>query len=673
MKKKLNPQLLITLLLVLTVFIVTPFSSSHAQNGKIGVLFASAGEDETYTHDWVFTYFNLFYDLLPPGFMVGGPLEGKTCYTVIHYADEAESAICGVPEGTPIDTFCNEYTGSYPVHSYLDHVDDGSFIDDCYKANFPAIVLNSDSTVDPLTGETINGPHIDDPNGTGIGIADFSERVTFNNMPEYYRFPDNKLPSRRTLLRWWYGNDAPGYPPVNPEPINVKDTLQILMPEYEFVIRHGWEAYMENVDPYGNPSYIPDSTETAIDELVAENVNSIIFAQSYPSYANLTNLGHEWYDENGLGISAVPGKTFKECVEDLTDGVGPSTQTQLDNYLTDKPWDNHWKHPFPLVEHLVQQAAPAMDLQYTRAYGEFEEFELAVLNAVNYSVDKYNIPQTSSLKVILLDHGNSSSYANAQDCDVYYRFTEEKANRVIARFGTDFSWQGQFEVGLGYSEMTEGSNDPATAENPFGNRMSVGEHIDDGINGQYVNALGQLVDNGENNFDYIVTVHILYDSESSDTLYRIQRGSLGNNIMGSSAYSRDSRDKDGTHYDAGDVDDEYFTVKVFDATGWPSVPGCVEDPNCEQNNPAVNKGSATNPTTVIQGAPILSLDTTNPYAYAARQYLTTAMAKGIIEQIDQQQPPQPSGIPTLSEWGIIIFMTLILGISIVMLYRRKKI
>jgi hypothetical protein len=172
---------LTTLLLVLTVFILTPLSNSNAQNGKIGVLFASAGEDETYTHDWVFTYFNLFYDLLPPGFMAGGPLEGETCYTVIHYANEAESAICGLPEGTPIDTFCNEYTGSYPVHSYLDHVDDGSFITDCYKANFAAIVLNSDSTVDPLTGETINGPHIDDPNGTGIGIADFSERVTFNN------------------------------------------------------------------------------------------------------------------------------------------------------------------------------------------------------------------------------------------------------------------------------------------------------------------------------------------------------------------------------------------------------------------------------------------------------------------------------------------------------------
>jgi len=639
MNKAHYPKLLFVLVVFSITCFITPSSALCAEKEKIGVLFASAGEDETYTHDWVFSYFNLFYDLLPPGFMVGGPLEGNTCYTVIHYASEAESTICGVPEGTPIDTFCNEYTGSYPVHSYLDHVDDGSFMTDCYPQAFAAAVLNSDSTIDPLTEETIEGPHIDDPSGSGIGIADFAEQVTFDNMPVYSRLPDYKLPSRKTLLKWWYGNDALGYPPDNPEPINVKDTLQALMPQYEFVIGHGWEAYMENVDPYGNPSHVQDSTETAIDELVAAGVNSIIFAQSYPSYANLTNLGHEWYDENGLGISAVPGKTFKECVEDLTDGVGPETQTLLDSYLTDKPWDTHWKHAFPLVEHFVQEADPSMDLRYTRAYGEFEEFERAVLNAVNYTVDKYNIPQSSSLKIILLDHGNSSSYANAQDCDVYYRFTEEKANRVIARFGSDFSWQGQFEVVLGYSEMTEGSSDPATPENPFGSRMSVGEHIDDSINGQYVNAFGQAVDNGENNFDYIVTAHILYDSESSDTLYRIQEKSLGNNVGGTSGYSRDRNDKDGTQFDAGDVDEEYFTVKVFDATGWPSVPGCIEDPDCEQNNQIVYKGSSTNPTTVILGAPILSLDTSNQYGFAARQYLTEAMVKAIAEQLEEPQCP----------------------------------
>ena len=36
-------------------------------------------------------------------------------------------------------------------------------------------------------------------------------------------------------------------------------------------------------------------------------------------------------------------------------------------------------------------------------------------------------------------------------------------------------------------------------------------------------------------------------------------------------------------------------------------------------------------------------------------------------------PSSATTIPTLSEWGMIIFMTLILGISVVMLYRRRKI
>jgi hypothetical protein len=36
-------------------------------------------------------------------------------------------------------------------------------------------------------------------------------------------------------------------------------------------------------------------------------------------------------------------------------------------------------------------------------------------------------------------------------------------------------------------------------------------------------------------------------------------------------------------------------------------------------------------------------------------------------------PPSQSSIPTLSEWGIIIFLTLILGISVVILYRRQEI
>ena len=41
--------------------------------------------------------------------------------------------------------------------------------------------------------------------------------------------------------------------------------------------------------------------------------------------------------------------------------------------------------------------------------------------------------------------------------------------------------------------------------------------------------------------------------------------------------------------------------------------------------------------------------------------------------LHQVSGPSNQAIPTLSEWGMIIFMTLILGISVVMLYRRREI
>ena len=60
---------------------------------------------------------------------------------------------------------------------------------------------------------------------------------------------------------------------------------------------------------------------------------------------------------------------------------------------------------------------------------------------------------------------------------------------------------------------------------------------------------------------------------------------------------------------------------------------------------------------------------------------TFALFVGLSATIyDQAIPPNTiflhqgnQAIPTLSEWGILIFMTLILGISVVMLYRRRKV
>ena len=89
--------------------------------------------------------------------------------------------------------------------------------------------------------------------------------------------------------------------------------------------------------------------------------------------------------------------------------------------------------------------------------------------------------------------------------------------RVRSRILRNVTWQGKFEVAIGGSEMEEGSSDPASADKPFGEVMGVGEHIDSSINGRYVNALGQVVDNGDDNFDYIVTLHILCIPQSYQT------------------------------------------------------------------------------------------------------------------------------------------------------------
>jgi len=87
---------------------------SLARAEKIGVLVLGAGMNETYKPDWAVGYMEHFYQSFTPGLLTGGPLEGGSCYSLIHYANEVESAICSrvrgepVPEGTPIDIFCNE-------------------------------------------------------------------------------------------------------------------------------------------------------------------------------------------------------------------------------------------------------------------------------------------------------------------------------------------------------------------------------------------------------------------------------------------------------------------------------------------------------------------------------------------------------------------------------------
>jgi hypothetical protein len=194
-------------------------------------------------------------------------------------------------------------------------------------------------------------------------------------------------------------------------------------------------------------------------------------------------------------------------------------------------------------------------------------------------------------------------------------------------------WAGKFDVVSGPSEFSEGNKgyDPPGPGKPFGNVISAGELIDQSINGKYVNELGTYVDNGTNNYDYIIVIPFIFESFSSDTIYGKREEELGNNIydFSCSCYVRDTNDKDGTPYDAGDVDSEFFTVKSSDATGW--YGGLPRD----IRNHTYPKGSATNPTTIIMTGSILDLNSDSGYSRSARENLTTAEVKAISEQLPE--------------------------------------
>jgi len=380
---------------------------------------------------------------------------------------------------------------------------------------------------------------------------------------------------------------------------------------------------MKNIDVYGNYFRFPDSTETAIEELIQdEGVKKIVVLHTYPSFNNATQYGHEWYDENGNGISAVPGKTFKQCIEDITDGVGPATRKKLNEYLANKPWDKHADHPWPLIERMVEDRDPTVSVGFAPAYGEFPEFEQSVLDMLEYTVEKYDIPQTASLKLILGHHGYAGGYLDAQNCDSYNRMVDELFDRVHQKITNSFFWGGEFEVVHGANEFSErdGQDNP-TWGRPNGDFLSTGEIIDMSINGQYVNEMGMLVDNGDDNFEYIILMPYFFESESSDTLYAA-REPLGNNIsLGFNRYGRDDRDEDSTEYDADDLDQENFTVKVFNATSWPSTPLFSIKP--------VYKGTTINPTTIIVTGAFLSVGNS-----PVRTNLTEAAAMAVVDAIE---------------------------------------
>ncbi len=489
-------------------------------------------------------------------------------------------------------------------------------------------VLSGGSTVNSANGETIVGPVVKDPDAAGAGVPDFYEVSTFNRMQWLYSLPEQKDPHRKVALKFYYGNEAPGYATDSPELSNIKDRVTRLLPGYRLVFRHGWEGYMENLDAYGNPQEFSDSTETAIKELITkEKVDRMVVVYVNSAFNNYSPYGHDWLDENGEGVSALPGKTYKECIEDINDGKGPATQETLDEYLTYKPFEKHWQHVYPLSAELIKRYDPDMPVSFAPAYGKHNEYYEAGLETVKYVIEKYNIPQSAALKVLITHHGYYSAYLKAQDCDAYFKITDEIMARAVETIENGLAWSGKFEVVSAGVEFAEGSYDGVNASKPTGNVTSAGEVIDASINGTYVNALGKIIDNGTDNFDYII-VNPYGRTESQDSVYGVREETHGNFAITSLGYRRDKNDEDGKAWNADDIDEEFYSVRTFDATGWPSYAGCVEDPdNCKNSQP-VYKGSAEKPTTVIVcgSIPVNS-------QRVGRDLMIEASAKSIVEAV----------------------------------------
>ncbi len=636
------------------LLLLAPIHGDCAENEKIGILFMGSGMDESYRPDWFIGYQEHLYPIFPPGFMAGGPLEGDSCYSLIHYANEAEAAVCSqatgeaVDIGTPIDIFCNEYTklDEYPVHSIFDHrlFGENGFLNTCYPGIVPYFIGAGHSTTDPVTGKEIIGPHVDDPHGPGIGIADFSEQIAFAHIDyHYYLVPDYLSPYRKQYLRWLYGNNIPssyGYPPEASEAINILDELYKALSGTgtTVVARHGWVSYMKNHDPYGNDLFIPDSLQTALEELINdEKVDRIIVQGSGSLYANITNWGYCWRNADNTGLSRLDNATYFDCITNIDDGYGPGTSEELGALLTNKPW-HQYASPYPVIKHMAEAIDPAVTMTFAPAYGDYPEFDEAVLAMLRYTIEKYQISSDATLKVITGTHGYGSGYMNGGDCDAYFVVDDRLDARVTSRLDAYLAtaWNGKYSVAAAENEFSQPSEegafyDPPSSDKPMGDIISTGEHIDLAINGRYVNELGQVVDNGNNNYDYVIAIPIIWDAENVDTISHFRHETLGNHelqtVSGSRAWIRQGVSKDGDEYQAGiDYDDEYFTVAVMDASGWESTPAGT----WLLDRPApVKKGSSENPTTVILTGTMLSAGNSR-----VRTSLTAAAVASIRDAID---------------------------------------
>jgi hypothetical protein len=652
---------------------------------KVGVIIFGAGETENYDVRFSHGYYEHLFPFWPPGFMAGRPgweAGDSDCYTLIHFADEAEAAICGVPEGTPIDVFCADrseylgFTGSpgseVPVahgmfrHSNLFSGGLGGFADDTFRTDCFDDGINNDPTIlyTLLGSETENpspyaltfygeyidnlGTHVDNPLGPGIGVADFVESGAFNRMATYYyTFNGNGYqdPYEAQAEEWYYGDGGSTNIQAEVQAAILADPL--INPASQVVFRHSSEAFVENKDVYGQPHVYANSLETNFDELINdEEVDRIVFFSLSSAYTNVINYGPFWTDDNGDGISVIPGKTYQECVEDITDGYGPETAADRDQLIADKPWAMY-KVAMEEATHINNGRKP---LSFTLDYGTSSHHDQTVLAMLEYTIAKYSIPDDgTSLKVVLASHGYAGGYLDGAECDVYFRTAPETINRVINTIQGSFSWSGKLAIVAGeveYAQPGEGTNwDPPSVGKPFGDVISVGEQIDMAIKGKYINELGEATDNGLDTptnevYDYVLVIPMTWDAESSDTLGHMRADTLGNlepeTLEGNiDTWVRQEVDQSGLEYGdpAGTAlyDSEFFTERVMNTLGWCS--------DTEDAIPVtVCKGHATDPTTVILSGTVLS----HPDG-TARQEITKAAVEVIMDAIKSgdlyDQPP----------------------------------
>jgi hypothetical protein len=329
---------------------------------------------------------------------------------------------------------------------------------------------------------------------------------------------------------------------------------------------------MKNVDSAGDPLEIPDSVETAIRELIEdEKAGRIIVVSSLSHYSNAGEFGACWQDAEGRGVSGAADTTYKECA----------------NISDDSPVFETAETPgpvFPQVTEMVRELASKKKVTFTSALGEREAFGDAVVTLLQYAIEKEMISGNSSLKVVLAASGLPNNRADGERCDIYYDASADLKEllgfKVESYLASNWSsdWRVEYGETIKAQPDESGNYDPPTIESPTGQLMSTGEAIDARIYGSYISQNGLFTTN-LNGFDYIVVLPVTWIGDNLRTLLGYRQSVLGNHhsiyVDSEERWVRQTDDQDGSQYDPNDpqdYDEEFFTVRQMDASGWASAP-----------------------------------------------------------------------------------------------------